>query len=40
MNLNENIGDDEPLLKEYSPLICDYEKGKITFTRNGLIQLF
>jgi len=40
LNLNENIGDDEPLLKEDSPLICDYEKGKITFTRNGLINLF
>jgi hypothetical protein len=40
LNLNENIGDDEPLLKEDSPLICDYEKGKITFTRNGLINLY
>jgi hypothetical protein len=40
LNINENIGDDDPLLKEDSPLICDYEKGKITFTRNGLINLF
>ena len=40
LNLNENIGDDEPLLKEDSPLICDYEKGKITFTKNGLINLY
>ena len=23
LNLNENIGDDDPLLKEDSPLICD-----------------
>jgi hypothetical protein len=40
LNINENLGDDEPLLKEDSPLICVYEKRKITFTRNGLIQLF
>ena len=40
LNLNENIGDDEPLLKEDSPLICDYEKDKITFTRNGLLKLY
>ena len=32
--------DDELLLKEDSPLICDYEKGVITFTRNGFINLF
>ena len=40
LNLNENIEDDEPLLKEDSPLICDYEKDKITFTKNGLINLY
>ena len=40
LNLNENIGYDEPLLKADSPLICDYEKGVITFTKNGLIKLF
>ena len=40
LNLNENIGDDELLLKEDSPLICDYEKGVITFTHNGFINLF
>ena len=40
LNLNENIGDDEPLLKEDSPLICDYEKDKIIFTRNGLLNLY
>ena len=40
LNLNENIGDDEPLLRADSPLICDYEKGVITFTKNGFIKLF
>ena len=40
LNQNEIIGDDEPLLREDSPLICDYEKGVITFTRNGLIKMF
>jgi len=40
LNLNENIGDDEPLIRADSPLICDYEKGVITFTKNGLIKLF
>jgi hypothetical protein len=40
LNLNEDIDDDELLLKEDSPLICDYEKGVITFTRNGFIKLF
>ena len=40
LNLNENIGDDELLLKEDSPLICDYEKGVITFTHNGFIKLY
>ena len=40
LNLNENIGDDELLLKEDSPLISDYEKGIITFTRNGFLNLF
>jgi hypothetical protein len=40
LNLNEKIGDDEPLLKADSPLICEYEKNIITFTKNGLIKLF
>ena len=40
LNLNENIGDDELLIKEDSPLICDYEKGVITFTHNGFVSLF
>ena len=40
LNLNENIGDDEPLLSPDSPLICDYEKNVITFTKNGFIKLF
>ena len=40
LNLNENIGDDELLLKEDSPLICDYEKEVITFTHNGFLNLF
>ena len=40
LNLNENIGDDEPLLREDSPLICDYEKGVLTFTKNGFLKLF
>ena len=40
LNLNENIGFDEPLLKEDSPLICDFEKGVITFTKNGFLKLF
>ena len=40
LNLNENIGDDEPLLRADSPLICDYEKDVITFTKNGFIKLF
>ena len=40
LNLNENIDDDELLLKEDSPLICDYEKGVITFTHNGFIKLY
>ena len=40
LNLNENIGDNEPLLRANSPLICDYEKERITFTKNGLINLF
>jgi hypothetical protein len=40
LNLNEKIGDDEPLLKADSPLICEYEKNVITFTKNGLIKLF
>ena len=40
LNLNENIEDDEPLLSPDSPLICDYEKNVITFTKNGLIKLF
>ena len=40
LNLNENIGDDELLLKEDSPLICEYEKGIITFTINGFVNLY
>ena len=40
LNLNENIGDDELLLKEDSPLICEYEKGVITFTINGFVNLY
>jgi len=40
LNLNENIGDDELLIRPDSPLICDYEKKRITFTKNGLIKLF
>ena len=40
LNLNENIGDDELLIKEDSPLICDYEKGVITFTHNGFVNLY
>ena len=40
LNLNDNIGFDEPLLREDSPLICDYEKGVITFTKNGFLKLF
>ena len=40
LNLNENIGDNEPLIKADSPLICDYEKNVITFTKNGFIKLF
>ena len=40
LNLNENIGDDELLIRQDSPLICDYEKKRITFTKNGLIKLF
>lgn len=40
LNLNENIGDDEPLLLPDSPLICEHEKGSITFTKNGFIKLF
>jgi hypothetical protein len=40
LNLNENIGDDELLLKEDSPLICDYEKKVITFTINGFLDLY
>ena len=40
LNLNENIGDDELLLHPNSPLICDYEKERINFTKNSLIKLF
>ena len=40
LNLNDNIGDDELLLKEDSPLICDYERSIITFTINGFINLY
>ena len=40
LNLNKNIKDDELLLTEDSELICDYEKGKIKFTRNGLCDFF
>ena len=40
LNLNENIGDDELLLRPDSPLICDYENTTITFTKNALIKLF
>ena len=40
LNLNENIGDDELLLKEDSPLLCEYEKGVVTFTINGFINLY
>ena len=39
LNLNENIDDDELLLREDSPLICDYEKNVITFTHNGFLDL-
>ena len=38
LNLNENIGDDEPLLKANSPLICDYEKERITLADNLLLK--
>ena len=39
LNLNDNIDDDELLLREDSPLICDYEKNVITFTHNGFLDL-
>ena len=39
LNLNENIDDDELLLREDSPLICDYEKNVITFTHIGFLDL-
>ena len=40
LNLNDKIGDDEPLLKAGSPLICDYEKEVMIFTKNGFEKLY
>ena len=40
LNLNDKIGDDEPLLKPGSPLICDYEKDVMIFTKNGFEKLY
>ena len=39
LNLNKEIGFEEPLLKPDSPLICDYEKN-LTFTKKNFIELF
>ena len=36
LNLNEDLKDDEILVKEGSNLICPYEIGVITFTKLGL----
>jgi hypothetical protein len=40
LNLKENIEDDELLISEDSNLICEYEKNKIKFTKNGLFEFF
>ena len=40
LNLKDNIEDDELLISEDSNLICEYEKNKITFTKNGLFEFF
>ena len=39
LNLNKEIGFEEPLLKSDSPLICDFEKN-LKFTKKNLIELF
>ena len=40
LNLKDYIEDDELLISEDSNLICEYEKNKITFTKNGLFEFF
>lgn len=40
LNLNKEIGPEELLLSENSPLICPYEKGEITFSKKGLVDFF
>ena len=40
LNLRDNIEDDELLISDDSNLICEYEKNKITFTKNGLFEFF
>ena len=39
LNLNKEIGFDEPLIKTDSPLISDFEKN-IIFTKSNLIEIF
>ena len=39
LNINKEIDFDEPLLKQDSPLISDFEKN-ITFTKNNFMKLF
>ena len=40
LNLSPILSNDDILIKDDSPLICPYEYGKITFTKNGLVSLF
>lgn len=40
LNANKIINDTDVLIEENSPLICPYEKGIITFTKNGMIDFF
>ena len=40
LNSNKDISDTDPLIDSNSPLICAYEKGIITFTKNGMVDFF
>ena len=40
LNSNKDINDTDPLIDSNSPLICPYEKGIITFTKNGMVDFF
>ena len=40
LNLSPILSNDDILIQDDSPLICSYEYGKITFTKNGIVSLF